>query len=212
VLIGTSGWQYADWREPFYQGVPQKRWFEHVMANFQTVELNVTFYRLPKREVFVGWHARSPDDAVITVKSSRYLTHIKRLRDPKPSVDMLMERVEPLGKKLGPILVQLPPDMRADAAALADTLAAFPTYVRLAVEPSHKSWWNDDVRGVLTDREAERITAAYDDSEDVFVYFNNDPLCAAIDNAWTFGREVRLLGRTATRVPDERPITPYSAT
>jgi uncharacterized protein YecE (DUF72 family) len=255
VLIGTSGWQYADWREPFYRGVPQRRWFEHVLENFQTVELNVTFYRLPKREVFVGWFDRSPDDAVITVKASRYLTHVKRLRDPGSSVQMLMERVEPLGRKLGPILVQLPPDMRADPAALADTLAAFPSNTRIAVEPRHASWWCDDVRRVLTDRDValvwadrkgrpvsplwrtagwgyvrlhegaariwpfygrrslltwgQRIVSTYDDTEDVFAYFNNDPHCAAVDNAITFARELQRLGRTASRVPPERPDTIY---
>ena len=256
VLIGTSGWQYADWREPFYQGIPQRRWFEYVLDNFQTVELNVTFYRLPKREVFAGWFNRSPDDAVITVKASRYLTHIKRLRDPAASVQMLMERVEPLGAKLGPILVQLPPDMRADPPALADTLAAFPSKTRLAVEPRHPSWWNDDVHRILSNRDAalvwadrkgrpvsplwrtaswgylrlhegaarvwpfygkrslatwgERIVSTYDDTNDVFVYFNNDPNCAAVDNAVTFAGELQRLGHTVTRVPPERPRTVYN--
>jgi uncharacterized protein YecE (DUF72 family) len=256
VLIGTSGWQYADWREPFYQDIPQRRWFEYVLDNFQTVELNVTFYRLPKREVFEGWYNRSPDDAVITVKASRYLTHIKRLRDPTRSVQMLMERVEPLGRKLGPILVQLPPDLRADPAALADTMAAFPKRTRIAVEPRHPSWWTEDVRRVLTERDAalvwadrkgrpvsplwrtaswgylrlhegaahiwpfygrrslvtwgERIASTYDDGEDVFAYFNNDPHCAAVDNAVTFARELQRLGRTTTRVPPERPRTIYN--
>lgn len=60
ILVGTSGWQYDDWRHRFYHGVPQKRWFEHAMAHFRTVELNVSFYRLPKREVFAGWRSRSP--------------------------------------------------------------------------------------------------------------------------------------------------------
>jgi uncharacterized protein YecE (DUF72 family) len=257
VLIGTSGWQYADWREPFFAGVPQKRWFEFVMDNFATVELNVTFYRLPKREVFAGWHARSPADAVITVKASRYLTHIKRLRDPHKSVAMLMERVEPLGSKLGPILVQLPPDLRVDVAALADTLDAFPKGTRLAVEPRHTTWWTEEVRSVLTERNAslvwadrkgrpvtplwrtadwgylrlhegatrvwpfygrrslatwaERIAQTYDDRADMFVYFNNDPNCAAVDNAVTFAGELQRLGRTTTRVPSERPQTIYNA-
>jgi uncharacterized protein YecE (DUF72 family) len=257
VLIGTSGWQYADWREPFYAGVPARRWFEHVLANFATVELNVTFYRLPKREVFAGWYTRSPADAVITVKASRYLTHIKRLRDPSGSVAMLMERVEPLRNKLGPILIQLPPDLQADPTALAETLDAFPTGTRLAVEPRHTTWWTDEVRDVLTQRNAalvwadrkarpvsplwrtadwgylrlhegatqvwpfygqrslatwaERIADAYDDAADYFVYFNNDPNCAAVDNAVTFAAELRKLGRTTTRVPAERPQTIYNA-
>src|SRR4051794_8091153 len=252
VLIGTSGWQYRDWRYRYYpRGVPQRRWFEHLMGDFRTVELNVTFYRLPRTEVFAGWYERSPADAVITVKASRYLTHIKRLRDPAPSVAMLMERAAPLREKLGPVLVQLPPDLPADPDALDDTLRAFPADVRLAVEPRHESWWSDDVRRVLeahnaalcwADRKGaitplwrtadwgylrfhegkrepwpfytKRELAAWattladvfpDDSDEVFVYFNNDPGCAAIDNAITFAEQVRRRGRSITRVPPERP-------
>lgn len=252
VLIGTSGWQYRHWRPGYFRpGTPQNRWFEQVMRDFRTVELNVTFYRLPRIEVFAGWYARSPADAVITVKASRYLTHIKRLRDPQPSVDMLMERVRPLQEKLGPILVQLPPDLTVDVDALAATLRAFPAGVRLAVEPRHPSWWVDDVRRVLEQHNAALCWAdrkgaitplwrtadwgylrfhegAHDpwpfyrddeldawagivtdvfpsDDEDVFVYFNNDPGCAALDNAITFAGQVLTRGHTVTRVPAERP-------
>jgi uncharacterized protein YecE (DUF72 family) len=150
VLVGTSGWQYRHWRHIYFRrGTPQNRWFEQVLHDFRTVELNVTFYRLPKAEVFAGWYARSPADAVITVKASRYLTHVKRLRDPQPSVDMLLDRVRPLREKLGPILVQLPPDLSADVAALDETLRCFPSGVRVAVEPRHESWWTDDLRRCL---------------------------------------------------------------
>jgi len=150
VFVGTSGWQYRDWRYRYYpRGLPQTKWFEHVMHDFRTVELNVTFYRLPRAEVFAGWHQRSPRDAVITVKASRYLTHVKRLRDPAPSVAMLLERAAPLRDKLGPMLVQLPPDLPVDVGALDETLRAFPRGVRVAVEPRHESWWHDDVRRCL---------------------------------------------------------------
>ena len=71
VLVGTSGWQYRHWRYTYFRkGVPQNKWFEQVLRDFRTVELNVTFYRLPREEVFAGWYTRSPDDAVITVKAS----------------------------------------------------------------------------------------------------------------------------------------------
>ena len=217
------------------------------MAAFRTVELNVTFYRLPRREVFEGWRARSPHDAVLTVKASRYLTHVKRLREPEEPVARLLDRAAGLDGKLGPVLVQLPPDLRADPEALARTLAAFPPSVRVAVEPRHDSWWTSDVREVLTtygaalcwaDRRdlpltplwrtaawgylrlhesstapwplyrretlaawAQRVTETWRDDEDVVVYFNNDPGCAAVDNAVTFAEEVRRLGRAVTRVP-----------
>jgi uncharacterized protein YecE (DUF72 family) len=252
VLVGTSGWQYRDWRYRYYpRGVPQTRWFEQIMRDFRTVELNVTFYRLPRAEVFAGWYDRSPNDAVITVKASRYLTHIKRLRDPKPSVDMLMERAAPLRGKLGPVLVQLPPDLQIDIDNLDATLASFPAGVRVAVEPRHISWWTDELRACLerhdaalcwadrkgaitplwrtaswgylrfhegahdpwpfyTDAEldawATTVTETFPDpGDDMFVYFNNDPGCAAIDNAITFARQLTALGTPVTRVPTVRP-------
>src|SRR3954453_697203 len=124
------------------------------MRDFRTVELNVTFYRLPRAEVFAGWYARSPADAVITVKASRYLTHIKRLHDPQPSVDMLLDRIRPLRDKLGPILVQLPPDLPVDVVAPDETLRAFPSGVRVAVEPRHASWWCDELRHCLEQHNA----------------------------------------------------------
>jgi uncharacterized protein YecE (DUF72 family) len=252
VLVGTSGWQYRHWRYRYFKrGTPQNRWFEQVMHDFRTVELNVTFYRLPRQEVFAGWYARSPADAVITVKASRYITHIKRLKDAQPSVDMLLDRIRPLREKLGPILIQLPPDLQVDVDNLDGTLSAFPTGLRLAVEPRHDSWWTDGVRKVLekhnaalcwadrkgaitplwrtadwgylrfhegkrppwpfyTDRElatwADTICDVFsDDASDVYVYFNNDPGAAALDNAITFAHQLRDRGRTVTRVPQERP-------
>ena len=94
ILIGTSGWQYESWREEFYRNVPQKHWFEHTMTWFRTVEVNVSFYRLPPKTTFEGWARRSPDDAVITVKASRYVTHVKRLFEPEEPVRRLMDRVD----------------------------------------------------------------------------------------------------------------------
>src|ERR671912_317012 len=93
----------------------QARWLEHYAARFGTVESNNAFYRLPERRTFEAWAARTPDDFVMAVKASRYLTHIRRLRDPEEPVDRLVDRVVGLGPKLGPILLQLPPRFRADA-------------------------------------------------------------------------------------------------
>lgn len=152
VLIGTSGWQYNDWAWRFHQGVPKRRWFEHTMTYFQTTELNVSFYRLPLLTTFQGWRARSPEDAIITVKASRYLTHIKRLAEPEEPVARLMGRAEGLGPKLGPILVQLPPTMPIDVGALARTIEAFPAGTRIAVEVRNESWWADEVRRLLEEK------------------------------------------------------------
>jgi uncharacterized protein YecE (DUF72 family) len=150
ILIGTSGWQYKDWRGRFYPtGLPQRSWLEHYAEQFATVEVNNAFYRLPERETFVQWRTRTPDDFIVVVKVSRYLTHIKRLRDPQEPVGRFMERAAGLGDRLGPVLLQLPPTLRADADALAQTLALFPREVRVAVEPRHPSWWTTEIRRVL---------------------------------------------------------------
>jgi uncharacterized protein YecE (DUF72 family) len=149
ILVGTSGWQYGDWRARLYAGVPQRRWLEHYANRFATVEVNNVFYRLPERDTFRQWRDRTPDDFCIAVKMSRYLTHIKRLRDPAEPVARFLDRAEPLGGRLGPVLLQLPPTLAADIDALTDTLIRFPAGVRVAVEPRHASWWQDRVRGAL---------------------------------------------------------------
>jgi uncharacterized protein YecE (DUF72 family) len=155
IIIGTSGWQYRDWRERFYPaGLPQRLWLEHYTGRFATVEVNNAFYRLPERTTFAQWHDRTPDDFCVAVKMSRYLTHIKRLREPEEPVDRFLGRATALGAKLGPVLLQLPPNLPADAAALDRTLARFPAEVRVAVEPRHGTWWTDEVRAVLERRRA----------------------------------------------------------
>ncbi|MBO4271595.1 DUF72 domain-containing protein [Microbispora triticiradicis] len=151
VLVGTSGWQYADWRDLVYGGVPQRLWLERYGEIFATVENNNAFYRLPKRETFESWRERTPPDFVMAVKASRFLTHIKRLKDPEEPVDRLMGVAEGLGPKLGPILLQLPPTLQADAVRLRACLARFPSSVRVAVEPRHASWWTDEIRDLLTE-------------------------------------------------------------
>ncbi|MEV4330652.1 DUF72 domain-containing protein [Streptomyces sp. NPDC049597] len=155
VLIGTSGWQYRDWRGVLYpEGVPQRLWLEEYARRFVTVENNNAFYRLPERRTFAEWRERTPDGFVMAVKVSRFLTHIKRLKDPEEPVERLMGRAEALGERLGPVLLQLPPTLRADARALDAVLACFPPGVRVAVEPRHDSWWTDEIADVLSARGA----------------------------------------------------------
>jgi uncharacterized protein YecE (DUF72 family) len=149
-MAGTSGWQYRDWRGAFYPpGVPQRRWLEYYAQQFATVENNGTFYRLPARETFASWRERVTADFVMTVKASRYLTHVRRLRDPAQPVRRLLDAAAGLGDRLGPVLLQLPPDLRADPDLLRECLRQFPPAVRVAVEPRHESWWTDQVRDVL---------------------------------------------------------------
>lgn len=159
VRVGTSGWAYADWRDRYFAGVPQAKYYEKVLTDFGTVELNVSFYRLPAANVFAGWQRRAPAGSVVAVKASRYLTHIRRLREPAEPVHRLMARATLLGPALGPVLVQLPPDFTVDLAALEATLACLPPGVRVAVEPRHDSWWVDGLREVLVARDAALVWA-----------------------------------------------------
>jgi uncharacterized protein YecE (DUF72 family) len=158
VLVGTSGWQYRDWRGVLYPpGVPQRGWLEYYAGRYATVENNGTFYRLPSPQTFGDWRARTPDGFVMAVKASRYLTHVRRLRDPAEPVGRLLGAAAGLGDRLGPVLLQLPPDFRADPGALDRCLAEFSRVaaaaglrVRVAVEFRHDSWWTGEVRELLT--------------------------------------------------------------
>ena len=149
-MIGTSGWQYRDWRGRLYpEKLPQRCWLEHYAGTFDVVEINNAFYRLPERSTFEQWRSRTPADFCFAVKMSRYLTHVKRLREPAEPVARFLGRAEALDGKLGPVLLQLPPTLRADLPALDETLKQFPRTVRVAVEPRHSTWFTDDCRRLL---------------------------------------------------------------
>jgi uncharacterized protein YecE (DUF72 family) len=153
LRVGTSGWQYRHWRDRFYpRGLPPDRWLAHYAARLATVESNNAFYRLPEGRTFSAWAARTPDDFDMAVKASRYLTHIKRLTDPAEPVERFMSRARRLGAKLGPVLLQLPPTLRADPGRLESALERFPSGVRVAVEFRHQSWFRADVRRLLERR------------------------------------------------------------
>jgi len=155
LRVGTSGWQYDHWRHSFYPpGVPVRRWLEYYAERFATVESNSAFYRLPERATFEDWRSRTPEDFDFAVKASRYLTHVRRLRDPAEPVRRLLERIEGLGPKCGPVLLQLPPNLPAEVGALAGVLDAFPPSVRVAVEPRHPSWFTSELRELLEHRGA----------------------------------------------------------
>ena len=154
-LIGMSGWQYAHWKETFYpKGVPQRAWLEFYSERFQTVEVNNAFYRLPEKKTFEAWRDRTPEDFIVTVKVSRYLTHIKRLKDSEEPVGRFMERAVGLGAKLGPVLIQLPPTLKIDLVSLDETLTHFGGRVRVAVEFRHPTWFVEETRALLTKHEA----------------------------------------------------------
>jgi uncharacterized protein YecE (DUF72 family) len=158
-LVGTSGWQYRDWKGVLYPaGLAQRRWLEHYASQYATVENNGSFYRLPREETFAGWRTRTPAGFVMSVKASRYLTHVRRLRDPAEPAGRLMRAASGLGDRLGPVLLQLPPNLPADPGALDACIrelassgdAAGSRPVRVAVECRHDSWWSDEVRDLLS--------------------------------------------------------------
>jgi len=160
VRVGTSGWQYRDWRDVLYpKGLPQREWLQRYAESFDTVELNNSFYGLPSAESFTRWKESVPPGFVISVKLSRYLTHVRGLREPDDPVHRFMERASHLEDRLGPVVVQLPPTKIRDDAGLTRTLAAFPPRVRVAVEFRHSSWFADEVRAILQARNAALIWA-----------------------------------------------------
>jgi uncharacterized protein YecE (DUF72 family) len=150
MLIGTSGWQYPHWRGGLYpEGLAVPRWLGHYATRFATVEVNNVFYRLPELSTFRAWSQAVGDDFVFAVKASRYLTHVRRLRQPEEPVRLFLERASGLGARLGPVLLQLPPNLALDLDALDRALACFPRDVRVAVEFRHDSWWTPGARAVL---------------------------------------------------------------
>jgi len=151
IRIGCSGWNYATWRETFYpKGLGAPRWLEHYASVFDTVEVNTTFYRLVKRESVERWVAQTPPDFCFAVKSSRYLTHIKRLTDMERGVQRLVEPLVPLAEagRIGPMLWQLPANFHRDDARLAFALDHLPPG-RHTFEFRHASWFCPEVYELL---------------------------------------------------------------
>ncbi len=158
LRVGTSGWMYDDWRGRLYPaGIPKKSWLSAYAAHFDTVEINNAFYRLPSRDAFAAWRDRVGPGFLFAVKVSRYLTHVKRLRDPAEPVARFAEHAAGLGDRLGPVLVQLPPTLGVDAGLLDAVLSRMP--LRTAVEPRHESWWTTGVRAVLERHDAALVWA-----------------------------------------------------
>lgn len=148
--IGCSGWQYTHWRGSFYPAdLPQARWFEHYASIFDTVEINNSFYRLPERATFTAWAARAPMRFEFAVKASRFLTHMKKLKDPEEPLDRLFSRLRGLGRRLGPVLYQLPPGWRVDVNRFGHFLQALPRGPRHVVEFRDSSWYSDDIRALM---------------------------------------------------------------
>jgi uncharacterized protein YecE (DUF72 family) len=150
VFVGCSGWQYRHWRGDFYPAdLPMRLWFEHYAARFDTVEINNTFYRLPDAAVFRAWRQRAPEGFTFAVKASRYLTHMKKLKDPEPPLELFFSRARELGRTLGPVLYQLPPRWPVDIARLEVFLGALPKRRTHVLEFREPSWYRDDVFALM---------------------------------------------------------------
>ena len=148
--IGTSGWHYEHWKGLFYpQGLAKAQWLSFYANHFSTVELNTSFYRLPTEQAFITWRESSPPNFLFTVKVSRFITHIKRLKNVDDALDNFLSRARFLDNKLGPLLYQLPPNMHRNDAVLESFLRLLPQHLRHVFEFRHKSWLDDRVFELL---------------------------------------------------------------
>lgn len=141
IRIGCSGWNYRHWRGAFYpDDLPVKRWFEHYAATFDTVEINASFYRLPKAETFAKWRDQAPTGFCYAVKANRYLTQAKKLKDCEEPLERMLGAMRHLGDRLGPILYQLPPRFRINLERLESFLDLLPRNLTHVFEFRDKSW------------------------------------------------------------------------
>jgi uncharacterized protein YecE (DUF72 family) len=151
VRVGCSGWQYDSWRGRLYpEGCPKRRWLEVYAEHFDTVEVNSTFYRLARREAVAGWVEQTPPEFLFAVKASRYLTHVRRLREIGDGIKRFYEPIEPLiaAGRLGPVLWQLPENFHRDDERLAGLFELMPSG-RHTIEFRHESWFVPEVMSLL---------------------------------------------------------------
>ncbi|MCC9168547.1 DUF72 domain-containing protein [Pontibacter harenae] len=150
IHIGTSGWHYKHWMGNFYpEGLKAKDFTSHYLQFFRTVEINNSFYKLPSAQTFANWRSSVPEDFIFAVKASRFITHMKKLKDPQESIARFFENVNHLGEKVGPILFQLPPGWGLNEERLANFLALLPPYHRYTFEFRHHSWYSEGVLNLL---------------------------------------------------------------
>ncbi len=150
IHIGCSGWHYPHWRGDFYpDALPTRLWFDHYARHFDTVEINNTFYRLPDPATFRSWRSRAPDGFTFAVKASRFLTHMKKLKEPQAPLDLFFSRARELGRTLGPVLYQLPPGWPLNLERLRAFLAALPRRRVHVLELRDPTWYTEEVFTLL---------------------------------------------------------------
>lgn len=150
ILVGTSGFAYKEWKGSFYpEKLPAKKYLSYYAEHFRTTEINNTFYRMPTGKLCEGWYAEVPDDFSFTLKVSQRITHFKRLKNIDDEMDFFLNSAANLKEKLGPILVQLPPNFKKDLEVLEAFLEKFAKQAKLAFEFRHESWFDDELFQLL---------------------------------------------------------------
>ncbi|HEV2391884.1 MAG TPA: DUF72 domain-containing protein [Verrucomicrobiae bacterium] len=161
IFIGTSGWSYKSWEKHFYPAdVPKARHFEFYTTQFRTVEINLTFYRLPTLNMARGWRDKAPPGFVYAIKGSRFITHMKKLMNLGLGLGRFFSRLRPLEKRIGVILWQLPPVLRKDGPRLGRFLKRLPERYEHAVEFRHPSWLDDEIFSLLEQRRVAHVSVS----------------------------------------------------
>ena len=164
VHVGTSGYNYPEWRGSFYpEAFPAKQMFAHYAERFRTVEINYTFYRMPTAKTTTAWLEQAPAGFTYTLKAPQKITHIRRLKEASDELAFFCDSARVLGPHLGSLLFQLPPNLKCDTARLETFLASMPADMRPAFEFRHDSWLNDDVYAILAAKNAALVIADFGD-------------------------------------------------
>jgi uncharacterized protein YecE (DUF72 family) len=168
LYVGTSGYSYKEWKGSFYpKDLPEKKMLRYYGERFGTVEINNTFYRMPKTSVLEAWAAEVPASFKFVLKASQRITHMQRLKDVDTSVSYLLEVAGALKERLGPLLFQLPPNFKKDLPRLREFLGLLPSHRRAAFEFRHQSWFDDEVFALLREHQAALCIAEAEDDLEV---------------------------------------------
>jgi uncharacterized protein YecE (DUF72 family) len=168
LYVGTSGYSYKEWKGTFYpKDLPDKQMLRYYGERFRTVEINNTFYRMPKASVLEAWAEAVPSDFKFVLKASQRITHVRRLKDAGESLSYLLEVAGALKERLGPLLFQLPPNLKKDVPRLGEFLALLPSKYRAAFEFRHQSWFDEEVFELLRGHKAALCLAEAEDALEV---------------------------------------------
>ncbi len=165
LRIGTSGWQYSHWKGQFYpENLSPDQYLRYYSERFDSVEVNNSFYQLPEASALRNWYETVHEDFVFAIKAGRYITHVKRLREPERTLDKFLKRISVLEDKLGPILFQLPPKWSANPQRLQEFLQALPGDFQYAFEFRDESWFSQEIQDLLSEYNAAFCVYEFDGS------------------------------------------------